>query len=243
MAELARRHQIHGVQPVLPVPDVLAAADWFVRVLGFDIDFLYGTPPSHARVKAGDGSWGAPVYIHLSHSAAPIVPCGVTRLHVGHDIDGLHAHALACGATVRLPPTTQPWGLREIELEAPGGHRLCLGAEIAPAPSHTMPRPVIACYRPRPGQEAELQALVRSHLPTLQHLGLATDRAPYALRAADGTVVEVFEWASASAMAAAHEHPEVQRMWAEFGAACTYVKLSDVAEAQNLFAEFTPLVP
>lgn len=132
MGELANRHQIHGVQPVLPVPDVEAAAGWFVRVLGFDLDFLYGTPPTHARVKLGDGSWGAPVYIHLSRSTAPIVPCGVTRLHVGHDIDGLHRHALACGAKVLLPPTNQPWGLREIELEAPGGHRLCMGAE-APA--------------------------------------------------------------------------------------------------------------
>ena len=34
-AHLAKHHQLHGVQPVLPVPDVAAAADWFVRVLGF----------------------------------------------------------------------------------------------------------------------------------------------------------------------------------------------------------------
>ncbi len=133
MDALAKHHQIHGVQPVLPVPDVAAAADWFVRVLGFDVDFLLGQPVAqHGRVKAGDGTWGAAVYIHLSRHEGPIQPCGATRLHVGHDIDALHAHALAQGATVLQPPTDQPWGLREMVLQAPGGHRLVLGAETAP---------------------------------------------------------------------------------------------------------------
>ena len=135
-APLAEHHQIHGVQPVLPVPDVAAAAEWFCKVLGFEIDFLYGQPVVHGRVKLGrigPAGWGTPVYIHLTRAAAPIQPCGETRLHVGHDIDGLHAHALACGATVLQAPTNEPWGLREIALQAPGGHSLRLGAEIAAA--------------------------------------------------------------------------------------------------------------
>jgi len=130
MDALAKHHQIHGAQPVLPVPDVAAAADWFVRVLGFEVDFLLGEPlAQHGRVMAGDGTWGEPVYIHLSRHEGPIQPCGATRLHVGHDIDALHTHALAQGATVLQPPTDQPWGLREIVLQTPGGHRLVLGAE------------------------------------------------------------------------------------------------------------------
>ncbi len=133
MASLAEHHQIHGVQPVLPVPDVAEAADWFVRVLGFDIDFLFGEPtPVHGRVKAGDGRWGSPVYIHLQRREGAITPCGETRLHVGHDIDALHAHAALQGATVLQPPVDQPWGLREMVLQAPGGHRLVLGAEAMP---------------------------------------------------------------------------------------------------------------
>ena len=242
-AQLAKHHQLHGVQPVLPVPDVAAAADWFVRVLGFTLDFLHGEPPHvHGRVKVGDRSFGDPIYIHLSRSEGAIQPCGETRLHVGHDIDGLHAHVLAQGGTVLLAPTDQPWGLREIVVQAPGGHRLVLGAEIDHIPSSELPRPVIACYRPKPGQEAVLLDLVRSHVPNLRRLGLATDRAPYSMRAADGTLVEVFEWTSAKAIEAAHEHPEVHAMWAAFGAACTCVKVSELAEAQQLFAEFTPLV-
>ena len=79
------------------------------------------------RVTVGDRSLGDPIHIHLSRSEGAIQPCGETRLHVGHDIDGLHAHVLAQGGTVLLAPTDQPWGLREIVVQAPGGHRLVLG--------------------------------------------------------------------------------------------------------------------
>ena len=240
--QLGKHHQLHGAQPVLPVPDVKAAADWFVRVLGFELDFLHGEPPHvHGRVKLGDRSFGDPIYIHLSHTTGVIQPCGETRLHVGHDIDGLHAHVVAQGGTVLLAPSNQPWGLREIVLQAPGGHRLVLGAAINHKPNSELPCPVIACYRPKPGQDAALMDLVRGHVPALRRLGLVTDRAPYCMHAADGTLVEVFEWASAKAIAAAHENPEVHKMWAAFGAACSYVKLSELAEAQQLFAEFEPL--
>jgi uncharacterized glyoxalase superfamily protein PhnB len=238
---LARHHQIHGVQPVLPVPDVDAAAAWFCAVLGFEIDFVLGTPGDYGRVKLGDRSWGDPVFIHLSRSAAPVQPCGEIRLHVGHDVDGLHAHVLAQGAAVTLPPTDQPWGLREFEVIAPGGHRIRLGAETGHATADESPRPVIVCYRPKPGQEAVLLELVRSHVPTLRRLGMATDHAPLVMRAADGTLVEAFEWSSAAAIAAAHMHPEVHAMWAAFGAACDIVKLSQLAETTQLFAEFSPI--
>jgi uncharacterized glyoxalase superfamily protein PhnB len=242
MNSIAQHHQIHGLQPVLPVPDVAAAADWFVRVLGFELDFLLGEPVAqHSRVKAGDGRWGAPVYIHMSRHAGPIAPCGATRLHVGHDIDALHAHAVAQGATVLQPPTDQPWALREMVLRSPGGHRLVLGAETGPVHDDAPPRTVIACYRPRPGMAAALLDTVRRHVPTLQRLGLATDRAPTTLQAADGTLLEIFEWASNAAIAAAHAHPEVQAMWAAFDDACEHLKLSQLPEAQQLFAEFTPL--
>jgi quinol monooxygenase YgiN len=100
---------------------------------------------------------------------------------------------------------------------------------------------VIVCYRPKPGQAAALLELVRGHVPGLQRLGLATDHAPLATQAADGSFVEVFEWASAAAIEAAHTHPEVHKMWAAFGAACEVVRLAELAEAQALFAEFSPL--
>lgn len=104
-----------------------------------------------------------------------------------------------------------------------------------------MGRVVIVAYRPKPGQEDVLRSLVREHVPTLRSIGLATDRVPIAMEAKDGTVIEVFEWTSAEAIQSAHTHPVVARMWAEFGQACDYVPLAQVAEVSQMFADFTPL--
>jgi len=100
---------------------------------------------------------------------------------------------------------------------------------------------VIVAYRPKPGKEQRLLELTREHVPILRKLGLATDRPPYAMRAADGTVIEVFEWKSSEALASAHANPVVQGMWAKYGEACDIVKLADLKECSDLFAGFEPL--
>ena len=99
---------------------------------------------------------------------------------------------------------------------------------------------VIVGYCPKPGQEAALDALAREHVPILRRLGFATDAPALAMRAADGTVVETFEWREGGT-AAAHGHPEVQAMWGRYAAACDYVPLSTLKEAGDLFATFTPI--
>lgn len=99
---------------------------------------------------------------------------------------------------------------------------------------------MILAYRPKPGRDEALLALVRDHLPGLRRLGLATDRAAQAMRAKDGTILETFEWED-GAISRAHEHPEVLAMWGRFAEACDYVPLRDLAEAGELFAQFEPL--
>ena len=99
----------------------------------------------------------------------------------------------------------------------------------------------IACYRPKPGQDAALEPLVRDHVERLRGFGLVTDRAPIIGKAKDGTFVEVFEWKSTEAIEQAHHHPGVHTMWAEFGEVCDYVAFGSLAEAQDMFAGLTPL--
>ena len=99
---------------------------------------------------------------------------------------------------------------------------------------------VIVAYKPKPGQEDALLALTRDHVPRLRRLGLASDRPFLAMKAKDGTVVEVFEW-NDGAIAKAHEHPDVLAMWGEYEKACDYVPLKSLAEANDLFAGFEPL--
>ena len=104
-----------------------------------------------------------------------------------------------------------------------------------------MPRIVIACYRPKPGHEAALRAEVQTHVPTLQALGLATARTPMTMRASDGTVIEIFEWASAEAIARAHHDATVAAIWQRFAAVCEPTQLGSLAEATQLFPDFEPL--
>lgn len=104
-----------------------------------------------------------------------------------------------------------------------------------------MGRIVIVAYRPKPGRGAALEALVRHHHQRLLSLRLVTDRAPTLMRAVDGTMVEVFEWSSAEAIAAAHDNAVVQQMWREFAEVSDYLPLASLPEAGATFAEFEPL--
>ena len=100
---------------------------------------------------------------------------------------------------------------------------------------------VIVAYRPRPGKEALLLELTRQHLPVLRAQGLATERPSYAMRSADGTIVEVFEWKSQGAIDSAHSNPVVSKMWERYAEACEYIPLKNLKEAGDLFAGFEPL--
>jgi hypothetical protein len=99
----------------------------------------------------------------------------------------------------------------------------------------------VACYKPRPNCEDTLMELVRNHLPPLRAQGLVTARAPIVMRAADGTVIEIFEWVSQEAIAGAHTNPVVLDLWKRFEAACWYETPSNLPEFQNMFAHFQPI--
>jgi hypothetical protein len=100
---------------------------------------------------------------------------------------------------------------------------------------------VIACYRPKPGCEADLAKLVREHVPTLRKLGLATPRPATALRASDGTLIEIFEWVSAQAVERAHTDPVVGDLWERFMAVSDFITLADLPGAAQPFPHFAPV--
>ncbi len=99
----------------------------------------------------------------------------------------------------------------------------------------------IAAYRPLAGKDAELLEEVKNHLPTLQALGLATERPSHVMRAKDGTIIEVFEWKSKEAVEQAHTNPGVLAMWERFGKVCEYAPLTTLPESHEMFAQFEPI--
>lgn len=103
---------------------------------------------------------------------------------------------------------------------------------------------VIAAYRPKPGKDKELRELMREHRRMLANAQLVTARQPVILRArSDGTLLEIFEWASAKAADRAHRHAPVRAMWIKLAAVADFVALSDIKEAGKAFSHFEALRP
>jgi len=103
--DIARNHQLHGLQPVLTVANVEIAATFFVDVLGFELDEI------------------------------GLEPTGELRVHVGHDVDRLCAIYKQRGAVVVQEPEDQPWDLRDFLVLEPNGHyiRVCAEVQLASA--------------------------------------------------------------------------------------------------------------
>lgn len=97
---------------------------------------------------------------------------------------------------------------------------------------------VIAAFRPTPGKEDQLLAVMATRLPLLRRLGLATDRVNITMRAADGTILDVSEWVDEAAIDRAHTLPEVHELWRQYGTCCDYAKLEELAEVHHDFATF-----
>jgi hypothetical protein len=103
---------------------------------------------------------------------------------------------------------------------------------------------VIAAYRPKPGKDRELRKLIHEHRRTLADAQLVTHRRPLILRArSDGTLLEIFEWASAKAADRAHRHAPIRAMWRKLSEVADFVALSDIKEAGKAFSHFEALAP
>lgn len=89
----------------------------------------------------------------------------------------------------------------------------------------------LCIYRVIPGKEAEFEALLQVHWPTLHRLGLATDEPSQIYRGHEvldrnhkeaGPVfyTEIFTWSQPDGPMRAHEVPEVMAVWEPMGALC-----------------------
>lgn len=120
-------YQFHGIQPVLPVEDIDETLEFYRGTLGFEVDFIWGNPPTHARVSRGDSASGGPVRIQFTKGlrARPtMASCGWLTIHVGQYIERLYDEYCDREVKVVSELETKPWGLREFEIEDPNGHVL-----------------------------------------------------------------------------------------------------------------------
>lgn len=108
--------------PSLSVTDVLAAADFYTKKLGFSLGFTWGDPPTMAGVTLGN------VQIFLELGTPSPKGCGV--YFVVDDADELYEFHRANGVEVVVPPEDRNYGLRDYAVRDLHGYRLAFGHNI-----------------------------------------------------------------------------------------------------------------
>ena len=114
-------HGWGGAAPVFRVADLEASLEYYVRVLGFTVDWKY---PG--------------IVASVSRERCCIFLCHVDQGHPGvwvwigvPDVTALHQELRARGATIRHPPTNYHWAL-EMQVTDLDGNVLRLGSEPLP---------------------------------------------------------------------------------------------------------------
>jgi uncharacterized glyoxalase superfamily protein PhnB len=111
------------VVPILFVREVPASAAFYRNKLGFQIDFLYGSPPFYGAVSRGA------VCVHLrcvhqpnfAELAAREVSLILASIEVS-DLQALFEAFKAKGADFAQTPTKQDWGGTDFHVRDPDGN-------------------------------------------------------------------------------------------------------------------------
>jgi uncharacterized glyoxalase superfamily protein PhnB len=119
--------QITAYAHVLAVPDLGRSSRYFREVLGFGMEWQDGSN-WHCLARGG-----ARVMIGHCPDATPPRETGdhsyFGYFHVD-DVDGLHREIAARGAIVLVAPADKPWGMREMPVATPDGHRMMFGQKL-----------------------------------------------------------------------------------------------------------------
>jgi quinol monooxygenase YgiN len=101
----------------------------------------------------------------------------------------------------------------------------------------------IAAFRPKPGREKDLTAIVTERLALMRRLGFVTERPAITVRAKDGTIIQISEWADQAAIDKAHKTPEVLALWGRYADCADHVMPSSLAELTEHFPCFETIGP
>jgi catechol 2,3-dioxygenase-like lactoylglutathione lyase family enzyme len=114
-------NEFECVIPILNVKNFAASMDYYVNKLGFSKKWDWGSPPTFGCVTRGkielffcEGAQGQP---------------GTWMSIFMDDVDALYDEYKSRGAIIRQPPTNMPWGVREMNVEDPDGHRFRMGSD------------------------------------------------------------------------------------------------------------------
>jgi uncharacterized glyoxalase superfamily protein PhnB len=108
----------------LTVDDLPQALQYYERVLGFQTDWIHGSPPALASVsrdavelnlrqqEQGSGRMSSRLYFQIA------------------DVDSLFSRVCSCGAQVNGPLADQAYGMRDFSIVDPSGNERGFGQSI-----------------------------------------------------------------------------------------------------------------
>jgi len=106
----------------LSVSDVLAAADFYTKKLGFILAFTEGDPPTFAGVNLG--------HVQIFLNKGTPAPQGCSVYFVIGDADELYEFHRANGVEIVEAPQDQPYRLREYTVRDLYGYYLSFGHRL-----------------------------------------------------------------------------------------------------------------
>lgn len=113
--------------PVLAVHDLEASADWYRRVFDARVDEV--APGQWVFCRAGQVTF----MLGRCPDALLAAELGdhsyVAYLRVD-DVDAAYERAVGEAAQILKAPTDEPWGMREVAIRSPEGHRFMLGQAV-----------------------------------------------------------------------------------------------------------------
>jgi uncharacterized glyoxalase superfamily protein PhnB len=104
------------VTPILCVHDVDASIAYYTETLGFTDHWCWGDPTAFGGVRRD----GFEIFFCKDGQGSP----GTWMSIWVDDVDAFHQDLQARGADIRQPPTNFDWGVRELNVADPDGHRI-----------------------------------------------------------------------------------------------------------------------
>ncbi len=105
--------------PILYSTDIVRSLTYYVDILGFESRWEWGNPTDFGGVSKDS----VEIYFCLNAMGHP----GTWLCLLVDDVDAYHDTIKAKGAKILSPPETMDWGLREMVVEDPDGHKIRFG--------------------------------------------------------------------------------------------------------------------
>ena len=116
---------VHSVTPILNVSDCAASFAWFER-FGWRKLWDWGEPATFGAV----GNGACEIFVCQNAQGGRGEGLGVWMSIFVDDMDEVHRSCVDQGLDVVMPPTDEPWGVREMHVRHPDGHIFRVGTPV-----------------------------------------------------------------------------------------------------------------